>query len=181
MQQKRHSFIPPLQISGGNHEDSPGLPSSGGLLHGQHGASSGQPGSQAEGFNGKPRARRTRRHTTLRAALCSPRPCPVGLLCVTLLSRPSFGLLSVFTAHLSPRAARRPVPLQRGGPQAGGQGRRRRQLLHERQVGRREEGHEGSHPIQVFRESARCDVDRAILMLFLGYLSLFVCLIAHGF
>ncbi|XP_030220480.1 transcription factor E2-alpha isoform X4 [Gadus morhua] len=43
-------------ISGGNHEDSPGLPSSGGLLHGQHGASSGQPGSQAEGFNGLPSA-----------------------------------------------------------------------------------------------------------------------------
>ncbi|CAL8281521.1 unnamed protein product [Lota lota] len=41
-------------ISGGNHDDSPGPPSSGGLLHSQHGASSGQPGSQAEGFNGLP-------------------------------------------------------------------------------------------------------------------------------
>ncbi|KAK0137375.1 Transcription factor E2-alpha [Merluccius polli] len=40
-------------ISGGNHDDSPGLPSSGGLLR-QHGPSSGQPGSQAEGFNGLP-------------------------------------------------------------------------------------------------------------------------------
>ncbi|XP_062259461.1 transcription factor 3a isoform X3 [Platichthys flesus] len=35
----------------GHHEDSVGLPSSGGLLHGHHGATSG-PGSQAEGFNG---------------------------------------------------------------------------------------------------------------------------------
>ncbi|KAG7265302.1 hypothetical protein CRUP_002399, partial [Coryphaenoides rupestris] len=45
-----------LISGGGNHEDSPGLPSSGGLLHGQHSASSGQPGSQAEGFNGLPGA-----------------------------------------------------------------------------------------------------------------------------
>ncbi|XP_053294085.1 transcription factor 3a isoform X2 [Pleuronectes platessa] len=35
----------------GHHEDSVGLPSSGGLLHGHHGSTSG-PGSQAEGFNG---------------------------------------------------------------------------------------------------------------------------------
>ncbi|XP_060941079.1 transcription factor 3a isoform X1 [Limanda limanda] len=35
----------------GHHEDSVGLPSSGGLLHGHHGSTSG-PGSQAEGFTG---------------------------------------------------------------------------------------------------------------------------------
>ncbi|XP_039671460.1 transcription factor 3a isoform X1 [Perca fluviatilis] len=34
----------------GHHEDSPGLPSSGGLMHGHHGPASVQPGSQPEGF-----------------------------------------------------------------------------------------------------------------------------------
>ncbi|XP_062337999.1 transcription factor E2-alpha-like isoform X3 [Osmerus eperlanus] len=37
-------------LVGGHHEDSPGLPSSGGMLHGHHGPSSGQPGAQPEGF-----------------------------------------------------------------------------------------------------------------------------------
>ncbi|XP_049888444.1 transcription factor 3a isoform X2 [Epinephelus moara] len=36
----------------GHHEDSAGLPSSGGLMHGHHGPSSVQPGSQPEGFTG---------------------------------------------------------------------------------------------------------------------------------
>ncbi|XP_032386641.1 transcription factor E2-alpha isoform X4 [Etheostoma spectabile] len=34
----------------GHREDSPGLPSSGGLMHGHHGPASAQPGSQPEGF-----------------------------------------------------------------------------------------------------------------------------------
>ncbi|KAM4605460.1 transcription factor E2-alpha-like [Polymixia lowei] len=37
-----------------HHEDSAGLPSSGGVLHGHHGAPSVQPGSQPEGFTGLP-------------------------------------------------------------------------------------------------------------------------------
>ncbi|XP_042353130.1 transcription factor 3a isoform X2 [Plectropomus leopardus] len=36
----------------GHHEDSAGLPSSGGLMHGHHGPASVQPGSQPEGFTG---------------------------------------------------------------------------------------------------------------------------------
>ncbi|XP_030607561.1 transcription factor 3a isoform X3 [Archocentrus centrarchus] len=37
-----------------HHEDSAGLPSSGGLLHGHHGSASVPPGSQPEGFSGLP-------------------------------------------------------------------------------------------------------------------------------
>uniref|UniRef100_A0A3P8SXN8 Transcription factor E2-alpha n=1 Tax=Amphiprion percula TaxID=161767 RepID=A0A3P8SXN8_AMPPE len=44
------SRLPGLMSS--HHEDSVGLPSSGGLLHGHHGASSVQPGSQPDGFTG---------------------------------------------------------------------------------------------------------------------------------
>ncbi|XP_068455665.1 transcription factor 3a isoform X2 [Clinocottus analis] len=39
-------------LMSGLHEDSAGLPSSGGLMHGHHGPTSGQPGSQPEGFTG---------------------------------------------------------------------------------------------------------------------------------
>ncbi|XP_037642918.1 transcription factor 3a isoform X3 [Sebastes umbrosus] len=39
-------------LMSGHHEDSAGLPSSGGLMHGHHGPSSVQPGSQPEGFTG---------------------------------------------------------------------------------------------------------------------------------
>ncbi|XP_071382792.1 transcription factor E2-alpha-like [Centroberyx affinis] len=46
------SRLPGLVSS--HHEDSVGLPSSGGLLHGHHGPPSGQPGSQPEGFTGLP-------------------------------------------------------------------------------------------------------------------------------
>ncbi|XP_059200231.1 transcription factor 3a isoform X2 [Centropristis striata] len=42
--------LPGLMSS--HHEDSAGLPSSGGLMHGHHGPSSVQPGSQPEGFTG---------------------------------------------------------------------------------------------------------------------------------
>ncbi|XP_029929586.1 transcription factor 3a isoform X5 [Myripristis murdjan] len=46
------SRLPGLVSS--HHEDSVGVPSSGGLLHGHHGPSSVQPGSQPEGFTGLP-------------------------------------------------------------------------------------------------------------------------------
>ncbi|XP_069013224.1 transcription factor 3a isoform X2 [Embiotoca jacksoni] len=46
------SRLPGLVSS--HHEDSVGLPSSGGLLHGHHGPASGQAGSQPEGFTGRP-------------------------------------------------------------------------------------------------------------------------------
>ncbi|XP_008292695.1 transcription factor 3a isoform X2 [Stegastes partitus] len=46
------SRLPGLVSS--HHEDSAGLPSSGGLLHGHHGAASVQPASQPEGFTGLP-------------------------------------------------------------------------------------------------------------------------------
>ncbi|XP_067461695.1 transcription factor 3a isoform X2 [Thunnus thynnus] len=46
------SRLPGLLSS--HHEDSVGLPSSGGLLHGHHGSTSVQPGSQPEGFTSLP-------------------------------------------------------------------------------------------------------------------------------
>ncbi|XP_034412319.1 transcription factor 3a isoform X6 [Cyclopterus lumpus] len=39
-------------LMSGHHEESAGLPSSGGLMHGHHGPTSVQPGSQPEGFTG---------------------------------------------------------------------------------------------------------------------------------
>uniref|UniRef100_A0AAQ4RGS4 Transcription factor E2-alpha n=1 Tax=Gasterosteus aculeatus aculeatus TaxID=481459 RepID=A0AAQ4RGS4_GASAC len=39
-------------LMSGHHEESAGLPSSGGLMHGHHGPNSVQPGSQPEGFTG---------------------------------------------------------------------------------------------------------------------------------
>ncbi|TNN78106.1 Transcription factor E2-alpha [Liparis tanakae] len=39
-------------LMSGHHEESAGLPSSGGLMHGHHGPTSAQPGSQPEGFTG---------------------------------------------------------------------------------------------------------------------------------
>uniref|UniRef100_A0A8C2X5W1 Transcription factor E2-alpha n=1 Tax=Cyclopterus lumpus TaxID=8103 RepID=A0A8C2X5W1_CYCLU len=46
-----HCLIVVLKMSG-HHEESAGLPSSGGLMHGHHGPTSVQPGSQPEGFTG---------------------------------------------------------------------------------------------------------------------------------